>query len=610
MTPDQLCAMAQQHHFAGDFGRAETLYRAALDREPGHAESLHLLGRIAHTQGQSEAAVGLIEQAVALKPRKAVYRDTLGQALLLAGRNAEAVAAFRQAVRLDKSSVSALYNLGNALAAQREHAEAAQVFRRAIAIAPAFAGAHNSLGNTLAALGDHARAAEAFREALDLEPGAAQLHINLATMLLELRRDAEATQLLDRALEIVPADPHALELLSKACQRNGDFVPQERALRRAIIQAPNNADLVAKLALLLDMQDRVDEAGPFFRQVLDLAPKIPLSHANYGIWLRTTGDLAGSEQCLRAGLALAPTDRFLHHAFSHTLLSAGQMREGFAESEWRHIPARYAAPAWTGESRLGGTLLIMIEQGRGDVLQFLRYVPLAAQRMRVVMETAPSLRRLAAGVPGIAALFSPGETVPEHDVFCPLLSLPHVLGLDEAPLGMDAENPYLHPDPDDIARWAERVARLPGRKIGLVWAGSGELPLDRRRSVPPALFDVLPTADISFVSLQKVPVAKPGLKLTDWTGELQDFADTAALIVNLDLIISVDTAVAHLAGALGKPVWLLNRFDADWRWLLEGEGSAWYPSLRQFRQPRLGDWRSVMAAVAQALAESVSTHDV
>jgi Flp pilus assembly protein TadD len=608
MTPGQLCASAQQSHVAGDLATAEALYRAALRLDPRHAESLHGLGRLAYGSGQSARAIELIEQAVALKPRNAAYRDALGLALRLAGRNDEALAMFRHAVRLDKSSVRALCNLGSALAAQHDHAEAARTFRRAIAIDPRFAGAHNGLGNALAALGDHGRAGEAFRDALDLEPGAAQLHVNLAAMLLELKRDAEAARLLDQALAIDPAHGQALELLGQACQRSGDFAPQESALRRAIGQAPNNVALVSKLALLLHGLDREAEAGPLFRQALEQAPEDPMNHTNFGIWLRTTGDLAGAEAILRAGLARAPGHAFLHHALSHTLLSMGRMREGFAEAEWRPIPARYSAPAWTGACEPARSLLIMLGEGRGDVIQFLRYVPLAAARIRVVMETSPSLRRLAAGVPGIAVLFCPGETVPEHDVVCPLLSLPRLLGVDEAPLGMDA--PYLRADPDDIGRWAERVAQLPGRKIGLVWAGAAHFSMDRRRSVPPALFDALARDDVSFVSLQKDPVAKPSLPLTDWTSELRDFADTAALIANLDLIISVDTAVAHLAGALGKPVWLLNRFDSDWRWLREGERSAWYPTLRQFRQPGLGDWDSVMAAVRVALAESAGRPDV
>jgi len=573
-----------------------------LAAEAQHAESLHRQGRLALAGGQAERAVALIAQAVTLKPRHAAYRDALGLALRSAGREAEAAASFRHAVRLDKSSVSALYGLGCALAAQGEPAEAAQYFRRALALNPQFAGAHNSLGNALAALGDPARAAEAFRQALKLDPGAAQIHINLAAMLLQLGHDAEAVQRLESGLALDPAHAQALALLSQACQRAGDLKPEEQALRRALAHAPGDVELTAKLALLLHTLDREAEAGPLFHKVLELAPHAPLSHANYGIWLRTTGDLDGSEQRLRAGLRLAPNDRFLHHALAETLLCKGELREGLAENEWRHLPARFSAPDWDGAPQPGRTLLIMIEQGHGDVIQFLRYVPLAVERMRVVLETVPALRRLAAGVPGVAGLFSNGEAVPEHDVVCPLLSLPRLLGCDAAPLAMDAEAPYLRPDPGDTARWAEQLALLPGEKIGLVWAGGKALSLDRRRSVPPALFDRLARPDISFISLQKDAAAKPALPLADWTAALDDFADTAALIANLDLVIAVDTAVAHLAGALGKPVWLLNRFDADWRWLRAGEGSAWYPTLRQFRQPRLGDWEAVMEAVRAALA--------
>jgi hypothetical protein len=221
--------------------------------------------------------------------------------------------------------------------------------------------------------------------------------------------------------------------------------------------------------------------------------------------------------------------------------------------------------------------------------------------MRVVLEAVPALRRLAAGVPGVAGLFSNGEAVPEHDMVCPLLSLPRLLGCDAAPLGMDAEAPYLRPDPGDTARWAEPLALLPGEKIGLVWAGGRALSLDRRRSVPPALFDRLARPDISFISLQKDPAAKPALPLADWTAALDDFADTAALIANLDLVIAVDTAVAHLAGALGKPVWVLLPFAPDWRWMQGRADSPWYPTMRLFRQPAPGGWAPVLADIGEAL---------
>jgi tetratricopeptide (TPR) repeat protein len=604
MTPDQLCAMAQQQHHAGNLTRAEALYRAALERDPNHGESLHCLGRIAQAQGDSSAALALIAQAVKLKPRNAVYRDALGLALLSAGRHGQAADAFRHAIRLDKSSLAAHYNLGNALMALGQHADAAQSFRRAIAINPEFASAHSNLGNALGALGEHERAAEPLQRALDLEPGAVQRHVNLANTLVALQRNAEAITLLQRALSIDPNHAQAMKLLVDACGDATDAEDETQPLRRAVALAPGNAGLISRLALHLHLDGRESAAGPYFRRALELAPGDAKAHRDLGVWLRDTGDLAGAEACLRAGLALAPSDPSLHHSLALTLLCMGRLREGFEENEWRwqayNIKPPYSAPAWTGAFAPERRLLVMLEQGQGDMIHFMRYLPLAAERTRVVLEVFPSLRRLAEGMPGIS-LFAPGEPVPEHDFWCPLLSLPRLLGRDDAPLRMDAGKPYVNPDPDDAMRWGERLAPLSGRKIGLAWAGARNFAWDRRRSVPPALFDRLACADTTFVSLQKDAVEKPSLPLIDWTGELRDFADTAALIANLDLVISVDTAVAHLAGAMGKPVWLLNRFDSDWRWLRAGDTTLWYPSMRLFRQPSLGDWESVMAALRSAL---------
>jgi tetratricopeptide (TPR) repeat protein len=505
MTSDQLCAEAMQRHLAGDPAGAEALYRAALARDPRHADSLHQLGRLAHAQGQAEAAVGLIEQAVQLKPRSAAYREGLGLALRLAGRGGEAVAAFRHAVRLDKSSFGAHYNLGNALAAIGEHFEAARLFRRAAALNPGFAGTYNNLGHALRETGDEAGAGAAFARALALAPDDALLHV---------------------------------------------------------------------------------------------------SHGN---WLREHGDLAGAERCFRTGLSLAPEEPLLNYGLAITLLNMGRFREGLAAYEWRWpvigATPPVSAPRWAGESDSAQTLLITAEQGQGDVIQFLRYVPLAARRLRVVLEVYPLLRRLAATLPGPAALVTRGEVPPRHDFVCPIMSLPRILGLDDAPLG--TEQPYLHPDPADAAQWAKRLAAVPGCKIGLVWAGAASYATDRRRSVPPHLFDILARDDVSFISLQKDPVARPALALADWTRELLDFADTAALISQLDLVIAVDTGVAHLAGALGKPVWLLNRYDSDWRWGREGETTLWYPRMRQFRQKKLGDWGPVVEAIRVALGNGL-----
>jgi hypothetical protein len=257
-------------------------------------------------------------------------------------------------------------------------------------------------------------------------------------------------------------------------------------------------------------------------------------------------------------------------------------------------------------------LLLHAEQGLGDTLQFCRYAPLAAARARVVLEVQAPLARLLSSLPGVSQVIARGEALPAFDAQAPLLSLPRAFGttIETVP----ARVPYLAADPDQAAAWGRRLAALPGLKVGLCWAGEPRAgfpelaAIDARRSISlAALAPLAKVAGVSFVSLQKgAPAAQaadppPPMALFDYTAELADFADTAALVENLDLVISVDTSVAHLAGAMARPVWLLNRFDTCWRWLLDRQDSPWYPTLRLFRQTTPGDWTSVIADLRQAL---------
>jgi hypothetical protein len=294
-------------------------------------------------------------------------------------------------------------------------------------------------------------------------------------------------------------------------------------------------------------------------------------------------------------------------------LLSGRFEEGWKEHEWRwktkHMSASardFSEPLWSGEAIGDRVLLLHAEQGLGDTLQFCRYVPLILASAKIVLEVQAPLVRLLSRLSGVIEIVKRGNKLPSFDVHCPLLTLPHVFGttIDTIP----ATIPYLAADPTHAAEWRKRLAHLDGLRVGLVWAGGQQLPADSRRSI---VLDMLaPLAEvsgISFVSLQKGEAAaqtanRPaGLTVHDFTADLHDFADTAALVDGLDLVISVDTAVAHLAGALGKPVWLLNRFDIDWRWLLDRDDSSWYPTLRQFRQPSPGDWNHVICAVRHAL---------
>ncbi len=353
-----------------------------------------------------------------------------------------------------------------------------------------------------------------------------------------------------------------------------------------------------------------------------LRPENLKAHHNLGYLYHRLGRLDEAEGVFRAALQLYPDDPGIHTSLGHTLLLAGKFEEGWKENEWRWqtkqsvpAPKRFFVPSWNSEA-IGDRIILLHpgEGGHGDTLQFCRYVPQIAACAKTVLEVQPSLVRLLSQLTGVSEIVAYSDRLPHYDLHCSLMSLPRVLGttLDTIP----ATTPYLLPYPADTAHWRKRLDGLTGFRVGICWAGSGEvysprkIALDLRRSM--SLETLAPLGKITgvcFVSLQKGPPAaeanRPplGMNLYDFTTDIHDFADTAALIDSLDLVISVDTSVAHLAGALGKPVWLLNRFDTCWRWLHDRDDSPWYPSLRQFRQPAPGDWDSVISLVRDALRQ-------
>jgi tetratricopeptide (TPR) repeat protein len=360
---------------------------------------------------------------------------------------------------------------------------------------------------------------------------------------------------------------------------------------------------------------RFAEAERLFRTALQASPHHIGALNNLGGVLFDLGRPGEAIASLRAAIRQAPNHADAHVNLASSLLLAGQFAEGWAEYEWRWqqpqnkpLMVRFRKPMWGGEDIADGVLLLHAEQGLGDTLQFCRYVPGVAAQRRVILEVQPLLVTLLADLPGVERIVARGDALPPFDVHCPLLSLPRLLGTDLETI--PRKTPYLRADPERVASWHRRMGALEGLRVGLVWAGNQALAADRRRSIALEHFAALAgMPGISFVSLQKGPAAEqtksppPGLVLHDWTPELNDFAETAALIEALDLVIGVDTAVMHLAGALGRPVWLLNRFDRCWRWLLDREDSPWYPLLRQFRQAEPGDWSGVFARVQIALRE-------
>ena len=459
--------------------------------------------------------------------------------------------------------------------------EAVDCYGALLAEAPQVAQIHSNLGLALQAQGRHQAAVQSFRDAIALRPGSAESFVNLAKSLQALRRFADAEQCSRQALRLKPDLPEALATLGTVLRDLGRFEAAITRLSEAVRRSPG----------LLSLRD------------------------NLGIALKDMGRLAEADDVYRAALAMEPNHPSVNHNLGILNLVAGRLAEGWEGLEYRWLlpgqtPRPFSAPLWDGRMVPTGCLLLYAEQGLGDTVQFCRYVPLAAERARTVLLVTPESRRLLANLhPGVPVI-TQGDPVPEHAFQCPLLSLPRAFGttVETVP----GATPYLQADPGLAAAWRDRLASLSGLRVGLAWAGNPGYLYDHLRSIPFALFArLLAQPGVSFVSLQKGTAAQPGAltgggTLHDWTAELADLADTAALIEGLDLVIGVDTAVIHLAGALGRPVWLLNRFDTDWRWLLGREDSPWYPTLRQFRQAQPGDWKGVLARVSVALSARVN----
>ncbi len=362
-------------------------------------------------------------------------------------------------------------------------------------------------------------------------------------------------------------------------------------------------------------QSQPEEAITAYHQAIALDSDLAEVHCNLGNALKDQGRLEAATEAYRQAIALAPDLADAHLNLGMALLVQGNFHSGWAEYEWRWrckdfpSPKRdFKQPQWDGGPLEGRTLLLHAEQGAGDALQFLRYLPLVAQRGgRIIIECHETLAGLLKGQRMDHSVVAMSELGPTFDLHCPLLTLPHVFATDLASIPQDV--PYLQADAAAAKVWNGRLAEHPDSvQVGLVWAGNPKHKNDRNRSVK--LASLAPLADIpgvSFISLQKGAAATeamsppPGMKLSDWTGELEDFAHTAALIAALDLVITVDTSVAHLAGALGKPVWVFLPFAPDWRWLLGRSDSPWYPTMRLFRQPRPARWDPVITEVRYAL---------
>jgi tetratricopeptide (TPR) repeat protein len=570
-------AQAIAHHQAGRLKAAEALYRQIA--RSGAAANLggahYNLAVILRERNDLEEAVMHFRRAAALRPDHARTFNNLGAALESLGRLDEAETSLRRALALQADYPNALYNLGNVLKATERPAEALAAYQRALALQPQDADAWSNAAIALQTMGRLDEAERHLRQALSLRPTEARLYDNLG-VILELRGDATAA---------LAAHQRALQL------------------------APNLADAHAHIAHIQAGSGREDEAMGRYQRAIALDPGHAVAHNNLGLLHIERAEPQAAEALFARAAALKPDYADAQWNLGLARLLQGRFEAGWSGYEWRlrlkgAQPRPSVQPAWTGGDLAGRTILLTTEQGAGDAFQFIRYAPLVkALGAKVIIEAPPALAQVLATAKGVDAVITGAGPRPAFDCHAPLLSLPKLFNTTLATIPWDG--PYLAADSRAVRAWRDRLASRPGLKAGVVWRGNPGHSRDRVRSMPAeAVAALAGTPNVALASLQLNASAEERAAaggLEDLADRLTDWADTAALLQALDLVICVDTAVAHLAGALGRPVFLLLPQAPDWRWLLGRDDSPWYPSARLFRQPRRGDWPGAVEQVRQAL---------
>jgi tetratricopeptide (TPR) repeat protein len=576
MSFEQAIQLGIQHQQAGRYSEAESIYRQILAVQPNHPDALHLLGGLALQFGKLDIAADLMRRAVAAAPRVALYRCNLGLVLNRAGKWDQAIDVLRSAVQIQPDFAEAYYNLGNALAGREQFAQAVEAYQRAVALRGDNPEWHNNLANALRYSGRTDDAEAAYRQAIALHPAYAEAHNNLASLLHAAGKIREAIEGYRRAL----------------------------ALRADFAEAMNNLGNA-----LLDI-DESEGAIASYRQAIAINPSLLTARSHLGLALHGAGEYQQALRVLEETVSLKPDWNLARYQLSITRLLLGDFPRGWRDHEARRSAGeisvmcrRFDQPMWDGQSELRGRrLLLHEEQGFGDSIQFVRYLPALLDRgAEVILHCRTELVRLFAQSFPQAQVIDRSQALPEFDVHCPLMSLPFLMHPTLQTIHNPA--PYLRADPAASEHWAGKLKAFEGKiKAGLCWAGRPTHKSDRQRSIAVDVLSVLADVpNVAWISLQKNGSCTFA---TNWTSDLHDFADTAALIQNLDLLVTVDTAVAHLAGALGKKVLLLLAYVPDWRWLLDREDSPWYPTIRLLRQPRRGDWTVPLRRIAQEFTKS------
>lgn len=589
-------------------------YDRAVALDPGFAAAFFNRGQVHRKSGRNREALADFERAIALKPDFAEAHNNRGNTLQDLGRHQEALASFDEAVRRKPDFALAHLNRGVTLRALGRAQEALAIFDRAVALMPGIAEAHANRGIVLRDLNRPREALESLDRAIALKTDFAEAHSYRGRVLRDLNRHAEALESLDRALALKPGLVEAYLDRGGALRALGRLQEALAAYDRALALMPDLAEAHNNRAIVLRDLNRHPEALENLDRALALKPGSAEAHNNRGNVLRDLNRPADAIASYAQAIRLRPDFAEANMNLGIQKLLLGDYAGGWPLYEWRRKTDQFAEwrreftrPEWTGEQSIAGkTVLLYAEQGLGDAIQFMRYVPrVEALGAAVLLEIPAPLAALADTLPARARRIIKGETLPDFDLQCPLMSLP--LAFRTRVETLPAETPYLAADPRKVEEARARLGARSRTRIGLVWSGYAGHRNDRDRSIALRRLEPLLRLDFEFHSLQREVRPDDLATLAEFTqvrshqDELRDFSDTAALLSELDLVISVDTSVAHLAGALGKTTWVMLSTRPDWRWMTARKDSPWYPTLRLFRQQRPGDWDGVIAEIIEEL---------
>jgi tetratricopeptide (TPR) repeat protein len=591
-------------------------YRRALSLRPDFAEAHNNLGNALKAQNQLDEAVAAFSEAIRCRAAYVESHYNLGKTYQAQGKFIEAAASFHAALHCQPHHAEVLNDIGVAFQEQDNHEEAKNCFQKALELNQTLPAAWNNLGTSLLSQQNGVEAGRCFEEALRLKPDYVAALVNLGNAHRDQSRPAEALDQFRRALCLQPGNAEIHNNQGVVLKESGRWDEALTAFHEAIRLQPDHAVAHHNLGSVFLELGQLAKAAECYHQALRIRPKMGEAHLGLGDVRRQQGRLAEAETCFLEAIRLLKEPAEGRTNLGILRLFQGKFAEGWPEYEWRRqmksmISRSYARPLWKGEPLHGQTILLHAEQGLGDTLQFVRYAPMVkAKAGRVVLECQPGLVEILKCCHGIDRLVPAGAALPEFAVQIPLLSLPGLFGttLETIP----ASVPYLRAAKARIAPWRERLSAPTGMKVGICWQGNPQHKNDRRRSVPLKTF--APLANVPYVRLVSLQRGQGQEQLDDpgqslpvmrlMPGEenpAQAWIETTSLVASLDLVITIDTAVAHLAGAMGVPVWVALPFAPDWRWLQDREDCPWYPSMKLFRQRQPGDWKEVFQRLALEL---------